>query len=154
MLDRYLVTSGHDPANFYARSTVVVVGRSNNVGKPAVSLGFSRNATVISCDEHTYNAGYLRDYTQNADVLIVAAGVPELIDGSYVREGVIAIDVGINPVEDSYTGKVRLVGDLDFSSVAAKAEAISPVPGGVGPITDVWLLKNAALAAKLVHGAP
>ncbi len=66
-----------------------------------------------------------------------------------VKEGVIAIDVGINPVEDEATGKVHLVGDLDFESVAAKAEAISPVPGGVGPITDVWLLRNTVEAARL-----
>ena len=65
-----------------------------------------------------------------------------------VKEGVIAIDVGINPVEDEDTGKVHLVGDLDFESVAAKAEAVSPVPGGVGPITDVWLLRNTVEAAR------
>lgn len=152
LLDRYLTVSGRDPADFYPRSNVVVVGRSNNVGKPAVVLGFSRNATVISCDEHAYNAGRLLEHTMRADALIVAAGVPSLIDGDYVREGVIAIDVGINPVEDPETGKMRLVGDLDFQSVAAKAEAITPVPGGVGPITDVWLLKNVMLAAK--HGEP
>jgi len=66
-----------------------------------------------------------------------------------VKEGVIAVDVGINPVEDPETGKVRLVGDLDFESVAHRAEAVSPVPGGVGPITDVWLLRNTAEAARL-----
>jgi methylenetetrahydrofolate dehydrogenase (NADP+)/methenyltetrahydrofolate cyclohydrolase len=64
-----------------------------------------------------------------------------------VKEGVIAVDVGINPVRDEETGKVRLVGDLDFETVARKAEAITPVPGGVGPITDVWLLRNTAAAA-------
>jgi methylenetetrahydrofolate dehydrogenase (NADP+)/methenyltetrahydrofolate cyclohydrolase len=69
-----------------------------------------------------------------------------------VKEGVIAVDVGINPVQDEETGKVRLVGDLDFESVAAKAEAVTPVPGGVGPITDVWLLRNTADAAAQVRG--
>ncbi len=69
-----------------------------------------------------------------------------------VKEGVIAVDVGINPVEDPGDGKVRLVGDLDFESVAEKAEAITPVPGGVGPITDVWLLRNTAEAAALQVG--
>ena len=64
-----------------------------------------------------------------------------------VKEGVIAVDVGINPVRDEATGKVRLVGDLDFESVAERAEAVTPVPGGVGPITDVWLLRNTAEAA-------
>jgi methylenetetrahydrofolate dehydrogenase (NADP+)/methenyltetrahydrofolate cyclohydrolase len=75
--------------------------------------------------------------------------VPGLVDGSMVSDGVIAIDVGINPVTDPETGATRLVGDLDFASVAAKAEAVSPVPGGVGPITDVWLLRNTVRAARL-----
>ncbi|TCJ14785.1 bifunctional 5,10-methylene-tetrahydrofolate dehydrogenase/5,10-methylene-tetrahydrofolate cyclohydrolase [Rubrobacter taiwanensis] len=148
LLDRYLENSGREPRAFYPRSTLVVVGRSNNVGKPAISLGFARNATVISCDVNTYRAGRLREHTLRADVLIVAAGVPNLIDGSYVREGVIVIDVGINPVEDRSGGGTKLVGDLDFRSVAGKAEALTPVPGGVGPVTDVWLLRNTVSAAR------
>jgi methylenetetrahydrofolate dehydrogenase (NADP+)/methenyltetrahydrofolate cyclohydrolase len=149
MLDRYLVGSDRDPAEFYPRSNLVFVGRSNNVGKPAVSLGFSRNATVISCEGHAYDAGHLAEFTTQADSLIVAAGVPGLIRKEHVREGVIAIDIGINPVRDPRTGKQGFVGDLDFSGVATRAEALSPVPGGVGPITDVWLLKNTADAARL-----
>lgn len=151
MLDRYLVDSGRDPAAFYEGSLVVVVGRSANVGKPAIMLAMERNATVVSCDVHTYRAGRLYELTAAADALIVAVGVPGLIAGQHVRDGVIAIDVGINAVRDAVTGKVRLVGDLDFDSVAAKAEAVSPVPGGVGPITDVWLLHNTVAAAE-VHG--
>lgn len=150
VLDSYLAGSRGDPAEFYSRSNVVVVGRSNNVGKPAISLGLARNATVVSCDVHAYNAGRLREQTLKADILIVAVGVPELIDGDYVREGVIAVDVGINPIKDPETGKTHLVGDLDFKSVAAKAEGITPVPGGIGPVTDVWLLKNTARAARLI----
>jgi methylenetetrahydrofolate dehydrogenase (NADP+)/methenyltetrahydrofolate cyclohydrolase len=149
MLDRYLVGSDRDPAQFYSRSNVVFVGRSNNVGKPAVSLGFARNATVVSCDEHAYNAGRLAEFTTQAGILIVAAGVPGLIKKEHVREGVIAIDIGINPVRDPRTGKQGFVGDLDFFGVAARAEALSPVPGGVGPITDVWLLKNSTDAARI-----
>ena len=80
---------------------------------------------------------------------MVAAGVPQLVTGAMVKAGVIAVDVGINPVRDEETGTVRLVGDLDFGSVAEKAEAVTPVPGGVGPITDVWLLRNTAEAAAL-----
>jgi methylenetetrahydrofolate dehydrogenase (NADP+) / methenyltetrahydrofolate cyclohydrolase len=127
----------------------VFVGRSNNVGKPAVSLGFSRNTTVISCDEHAYNAGRLAEFTTQAGILIVAAGVPGLIRNQHVRKGVIAIDIGINRVRDPRTGKQGFVGDLDFSTVATRAEALSPVPGGVGPIIDVWLLRNTADAARI-----
>jgi methylenetetrahydrofolate dehydrogenase (NADP+)/methenyltetrahydrofolate cyclohydrolase len=149
MLDCYLVGSDRDPTEFYSRSNVVFVGRSNNVGKPTVSLGFSRNATVISCDEHAYNARRLAEFTSQADILIVAAGVPRLIRNEHVREGVIAIDIGINPVRDPRTGKQGFVGDLDFSGVATRAEALSPVPGGVGPMTDAWLLKNTADATRI-----
>lgn len=150
LLDRYLRDSGRDPARFYAQSTIVVVGRSANVGKPALHLGLARNATVISCDEHTYRAGRLYDYTRIADVLIVAAGVPGLVTGEHVRPGVIAIDVGINAVPGP-TG-TRLVGDLDHASVAERAEALTPVPGGVGPVTDVWLLRNTVAAAAFGAG--
>lgn len=149
MLDRYLAESGRDVAEAYAASNLVVVGRSNNVGKPAQLLAGARNATIISCDEHSYAAGLLYDHTRRADILIVAAGVPGLITGEHVSDGVIAIDVGINPRRDPDTGKTRIVGDLDFDSVAARAEAVSPVPGGVGPITDVWLVRNAVWGAQL-----
>lgn len=148
LLDSYLTASGRDLARFYASTNLVVVGRSNNVGKPANLLGFARGATVVSCDVHSYEAGLLYQHTAAADVLIVAAGVPGLISGEHVKDGVIAVDVGINPVTDA-TGRVRLVGDLDHDSVATKAEALSPVPGGVGPITDVWLVRNAVAAARL-----
>lgn len=148
MLDRYLASTGRDPADFYRGATIVVVGRSANVGKPAILLGLARHATVISCDEHTHRAGRLQDHTAAADVLIVAAGVPGLVTGEHVKPGVIAIDVGINAVTGD-DGRPRLVGDLDYASVAAKAEAVSPVPGGVGPVTDVWLLRNTIAAADL-----
>lgn len=149
MLDQYLGERRADPQAAYRNSNIVVVGRSNNVGKPAIMLGLARDATVTSCDVHSFTAGLLYEHTRSADVLIVAAGVPELISGNDVKEGVIAIDVGINPLKDPDTGKVSLVGDLDFSSVATPAEALSPVPGGVGPITDVWLVKNTVAAARL-----
>lgn len=148
LLDRYLADSGRDPSEVYARSNLVVVGRSNNVGKPANLLGFARGATVLSCDVHSYKAGLLYDHTACADILIVAAGVPSLITAEHVRSGVIAVDVGINPVQGD-DGKTHLVGDIDFEAVSTKAEAISPVPGGVGPLTDVWLLHNTVAAARV-----
>ena len=149
LLDRYVEETGRRPSTFYNGLELVLVGRSNNVGKPAMWLGLARNATVSSCHQFTTQAGRLEDHTRRADILMVAAGVPKLIDGSMVKDGVIAVDVGINAVPDPATGKTRLVGDLDFDSVAAKAEAITPVPGGVGPITDVWLLRNTIRAAGL-----
>ncbi len=151
VLDHYTRSQGRSPADFLTGRTVVIVGRSHNVGKPAVWLALDRGATVISCDVNTDEAGLLEHFTQQADVLIVAAGVPRLITDAHVREGVIAIDVGINPVADPFTGAVHLVGDLDADRVATKAKALTPVPGGVGPITDVWLVRNAVIAAIAPH---
>jgi len=151
VLDHYARSQGRSPADFLTGRTVVIVGRSHNVGKPAVWLALDRGATVISCDVNTDEAGLLEHYTRQADVLIVAAGVPRLITDEHVRPGVIAIDVGINPISDPVTGAVHLVGDLDADRVATKAEALTPVPGGVGPITDVWLVRNAVIAAIALH---
>jgi methylenetetrahydrofolate dehydrogenase (NADP+)/methenyltetrahydrofolate cyclohydrolase len=148
MLDRYVESRGRDPKSFYNGLDLVLVGRSNNVGKPALWLGLARGATVVSCHRQTSDAGRLAEHTLRADILVVAAGVPGIVTGDLVREGAIVIDVGINPVRNPATGKVELVGDLDFASVAANAEAVSPVPGGVGPITDVWLLRNTVAAAR------
>jgi methylenetetrahydrofolate dehydrogenase (NADP+)/methenyltetrahydrofolate cyclohydrolase len=153
MLDRYVEDTGRDPRTFYNGLDLVLIGRSNNVGKPALWLGLARNATVVSCHQYTSQAGRLEEHTRQADILVVAAGVPRLVHGGIVKDGVIAVDVGINPVEDEVTGKMRLVGDLEFESIAERAEAVSPVPGGVGPITDVWLLRNTVEAAALRAGA-
>ena len=149
LLDRYLVSTGREPDEFYRRSRMVVVGRSLNVGKPAVLLGLGRGATVIACDEHTSRSGYLAECTRQADILVSAAGVPGLLRGQHVKPGVIAVDVGINPVTDPVSGRTRLVGDMAFDEIRAVAEAVSPVPGGVGPITDVCLLYTTAAAARL-----
>jgi methylenetetrahydrofolate dehydrogenase (NADP+)/methenyltetrahydrofolate cyclohydrolase len=152
MLDRYVEDSGRDPSHFYDGLNLVLVGRSNNVGKPAVWLGLARNATVVSAHRETYDSGRLAEHTRSADILIVAAGVPKLIRAEHVRDGVIAIDVGINPSEDPRTGKIHMVGDIDFQGVAERAEAISPVPGGVGPVTDVFVLSNTLSAAAIQSG--
>ena len=151
MLDRYMTSIGRDPATAYDGLDLVLVGRSNNVGKPAVILGLQRNATVISAHKHTYDAGRLAAHTSRADVLIVAAGVPGLITGEHVRPGAIVIDIGINPVTrpDGTTG---LVGDVDTQSVLSHVRAVSPVPGGVGPITDAWVLHNTVVAARALAG--
>lgn len=151
LLDRHLAGTIADPAAFYARSLIAVIGRSNNVGKPAVLLGMARGATVLSCDINTSRAGRLVELTRQADVVLVAAGVPGLLRADHVRPGAVVLDVGINPVGDVSSGRVRLVGDA-AEEVADVAAAVSPVPGGVGPVTDVWLLHNTVAAAALAAG--
>ena len=99
MLDRYTASVGRDPSTAYDGLNLVLVGRSNNVGKPAAILGLQRNATVISAHRHTYDAGRLAEHTLGADILIAAVGVPGLIGADLVREGAIVIDIGINAVE-------------------------------------------------------
>lgn len=152
MLDSYMLDSGRKLQTAYDGLDLVVVGRSNNVGKPAAILGLARNATVISCHKHTDDAGRLREHTLLGDILIVAVGSPGLITGELVRPGAIVVDIGINPLTTP-DGGVRLVGDVAFESVIEVAEAVSPVPGGVGPITDAWVLHNAILAAERYGGA-
>lgn len=148
LLDSWLDEVDEDWAAFYRRSSIVV-GRSNNVGKSAVSLGMSRGAMVTSVEEHASGAGRLAEQTSRADVLIVAAGVPGLIGPKEkeVAEGAIVIDVGINPVTGPATGALHLVGDVD-SAVGGVARAMTPVPGGVGPVTDVLLWRNVLRAAE------
>ena len=147
LLDRHMQSLGRPLELAYDGVDLVIVGRSNNVGKPAAILGLARNATVISAHKHTADAGRLAEHSRLADVLIVAAGVPGLITGEMVRPGAVVIDIGINPVERA-DGSIHLVGDVDFESVIEIASAVSPVPGGVGPITDAWVLHNAVLAAE------
>jgi methylenetetrahydrofolate dehydrogenase (NADP+)/methenyltetrahydrofolate cyclohydrolase len=107
---------------------------------------------VISCHRHTSDAGRLQEHTLGADILIVAVGVPALITGEMIRPGAIVIDIGINALRNE-DGSVGLVGDVDTASVEPIAEAVSPVPGGVGPLTDMWLLRNTIDAAWLQAGA-
>ena len=118
----------------------VVVGRSRLVGKPLAQLLLARHATVTMCHTRTRD---LADHTRRADVLCVAAGRARMITGDMVKEGAWVIDVGVNRLE---TG--QLVGDVDFESAAKRAEAITPVPGGVGPMTIAMLLKNTLRAAQ------
>ncbi|MBL1098369.1 bifunctional 5,10-methylenetetrahydrofolate dehydrogenase/5,10-methenyltetrahydrofolate cyclohydrolase [Streptomyces coffeae] len=153
LLDTWLDLAGEDRADFYHRSLIVVVGRSNNVGKPAISLGYERQATVESIDEWADRTTGIGRHTRRADVLIVAAGKAGLIKAEHVSENAVVIDVGINP-QTGPDGRVHMVGDVDYASVAPRVRAITPVPGGVGPVTDVWLMRNTVLAARLLAQHP
>lgn len=120
----------------------VVVGRSNIVGKPMAMLLLHANGTVTICHSRTNN---LADITRRADILVVAIGKANFITGDMVKDGAVIIDVGMNRVPDSK----KLYGDVDFESVEPKASYITPVPGGVGPMTITMLLKNTIKAAKM-----
>lgn len=134
---------------------VVIVGRSNIVGKPMMNLLVQKtetgNATVTVCHSRTEN---LATKTRNADIIIAAAGVPELIDGSMLSDDTVVIDVGVNRVDADTKKGYELVGDVDFESAKEKASAITPVPGGVGPLTIAMLLYNTVKAASLQEGVP
>jgi len=119
---------------------VCVVGASNIVGKPMAALLLNANATVTVTHIYTQD---LAAHTRAADIVIVGAGVPGLIKGEMIREGAVVIDIGINRLEDG-----RLVGDVDYDTVAPKCSYITPVPGGVGPMTIAMLLENTLKAAK------
>ena len=129
---------------------VVVVGRSHIVGRPISILlsqkGAQGNATVTLTHSHTPN---LADLTRQADIVVMALGIPEFLKGDMVKEGVTVIDVGITRLKDDSTPKgYRIVGDVAFNEVKEKASYITPVPGGVGPMTIAMLLKNTLLAYK------
>lgn len=132
---------------------VVVVGRSNIVGKPVANLMLQKrdggNATVTVCHTRTRDMAL---HTRRADILIVAAGVARMIKADQIKEGAVIIDVGINRVGQAANGKALLAGDVDFDDVVAKAGAITPVPGGVGPMTITMLMKNTLQAAKQAAG--
>lgn len=119
----------------------VVIGRSNIVGKPQAMLMLHKNATVTICHSHTKN---LKEICQSADILIVAIGRAKMIDESYIKDGAVVIDVGMDRDENG-----KLCGDVDFESACKKASFITPVPGGVGPMTIATLMKNAVRAAQI-----
>ena len=128
---------------------VVIVGRSNIVGKPVLNLMLQKrpcgNATVTLCHTRTKDLAF---HTKRADILIVATGHPKTVTGDMVREGTVVIDVGVNRIGKTPEGKAILVGDVEFDSVKERAAAITPVPGGVGPMTIVMLMKNTVEAAR------
>lgn len=126
----------------------VVVGRSNIVGKPVAQLLLNENCTVTIAHSRSRD---LPDIVRRADLLIAAVGRPEMIRGTWVKQGAIIIDVGVNRMETA-DGKTRLVGDVAFDEAVASASAITPVPGGVGPMTIAMLLSNTLDAAKALSG--
>ncbi len=124
----------------------VVVGRSNIVGKPMAQLLLQANATVTIAHSRTKDLAVV---CAEADVLVVAVGRTELVKADWVKPGAIVIDVGMNRIAAAEPGKTKLVGDVDFASVSSKASSITPVPGGVGPMTIACLLENTLIAATL-----
>ncbi len=121
----------------------VVIGRSNIVGKPMAMLLLHENGTVTVCHSRTKD---LKDKTRRADILVAAVGIPKFVTGDMVKEGAVVIDVGMDRDENG-----KLCGDVDFESVEPIASAITPVPGGVGPMTIAMLMKNTLTAAKRAH---
>lgn len=145
-----LIRSGYDPGGKH----VVICGRSNIVGKPLAAILMQKkkgaNATVTVCHTGTKD---LPSFSRQADIVIAAMGSPKAITADMVRDGAVVIDVGVNRVEDKTREKgFRLVGDADFDAIKEKAEAITPVPGGVGPMTVTMLLMNTVEAAELKAG--
>jgi methylenetetrahydrofolate dehydrogenase (NADP+)/methenyltetrahydrofolate cyclohydrolase len=135
---------------------VVVIGRSNIVGKPIANLLMQKrkpvgNATVTVCHTGTKD---IASHTRRADILIVAAGVPKFVTADMVKEGAVVIDVGVNRIGTTPDGKAKLCGDVDFEAVKEKASFITPVPGGVGPMTITMLMKNTLESAKAWAGIP
>ena len=146
-IQEMLIREGHDPSGKH----VVVVGRSEIVGKPIAALLMQKadgaNATVTVCHSRTTD---IPSITRRADILIAAIGSPEYITANMLAEKAVVIDVGVNRVEAPERKRgYKLVGDVEFKSASGIASAITPVPGGVGPMTIAMLLKNTLLAAKL-----
>ena len=159
--DAFLPCTPHGVIQLLLRSgtkiegaNVVIVGRSNIVGKPVANMLIQKspkgNATVTVCHTRTKD---LAAHTRRADILIAAAGRPNTITADMVKDGVVVIDVGVNRVEDATKKRgYRLVGDVDFEAVKDKASLITPVPGGVGPMTITMLLYNTVHSAKRAAG--
>ena len=170
LLERHLRAEGRDVTEALEGAEVCVVGHSNTVGKPLALLLLNRNATTTVTHVYTSNRGNLAKHTQSADFLVVAVGVPHLVGADLVKEGAVVLDVGINRVTvcpecgalnrgkkqpckacgaDLADAEAKTVGDVDFEAVSQKAAAITPVPGGVGAVTNMMLARNTLRAARL-----
>ena len=123
----------------------VVIGRSDIVGKPMAALMLGKNCTVTICHSKTVD---INSFTQKADIIIAAVGIPNYVKAEMIKEGAVVIDVGITRVDDDSEKGYKLIGDVDFNSAATKASFTTPVPGGVGPMTRVGLLLNTLMAIK------
>ncbi|MDY6795304.1 MAG: tetrahydrofolate dehydrogenase/cyclohydrolase catalytic domain-containing protein [Actinomycetota bacterium] len=164
ILDRYAREFEKvDPVDFYEGAEVVVVGHSNIVGKPLAFLMLNRNATTTVAHVFTSMKNNLEKHTKGANILIIAAGKADLIGPDQVKEGAIVIDVGINRVKvlddkgepvlnEKGKPKTKTVGDVAFESVKDMTKAITPVPGGVGSVTNRMLMKNALRACRIQYG--
>jgi methylenetetrahydrofolate dehydrogenase (NADP+)/methenyltetrahydrofolate cyclohydrolase len=163
MLERHFARTGIEPMAGFAGKDLVIVGRSNIVGKPAYFMALERNATPTTVHSFTSKAGALAGHTRRADILIVAMGKPEFIKAGMVKAGAIVVDVGINTVpvldgggqpvlDERGRPKRRTVGDVAFDEVSRVAAAITPVPGGVGAVTNLLLLKNVLRVASATAG--
>lgn len=173
LLERRLAREGRDYAEGFAGAEVVIVGRSPSVGRPLAAMLINRHATVTICHSYTSKAGILQAVTRRAKYLVVATGIPEFIGKDHVAPGATVIDVGINQIlvcrscgarglagratcaacgKDLADATAITVGDVDFHAVADIAGAITPVPGGVGAVTNVMLARNAVWAAKAMAG--
>ena len=130
-----------------AGKRAIVIGRSNIVGKPMAALLLAANATVTIAHSRTAD---LAARCREADIVVAAVGKPELVRGDWLKPGAIVLDVGINRIADGE--KTRLVGDVHFASAVEVAGAITPVPGGIGPMTIACLLRNTMACAKALHG--
>ena len=137
--------------NDFSGLNAVVIGRSNIVGKPMAALLLQRNATVTMCHSRTKD---LPGVVRNADIVIAAVGRPNMVKGNWIKPGAVVIDVGINRVEKEIDGeiKAKLTGDVDYDEVAEVAAAVTPVPGGVGPMTITMLMFNTLRSARLAAG--
>jgi methylenetetrahydrofolate dehydrogenase (NADP+)/methenyltetrahydrofolate cyclohydrolase len=136
-----------DPTGLHA----VIIGRSNIVGKPMAQLLLAMNCTVTIAHSRTRDLPAL---ARGADILVAAVGKPEMVRGDWIKPGACVIDVGINRVPAAEPGRTRLVGDVAFAEAVAIAGAITPVPGGVGPMTIACLLRNTVVAACRARGVP
>ena len=140
-ISAFLIAKNEEREGTFLNQNAVIIGRSNIVGKPMTQMLLNEDATVTTCHSKTKN---LEEITNKADILVAAIGKANFVTENMVKEGAVVIDVGINRNEEG-----KLCGDVDYEEVSKKASYITPVPGGVGPMTIAMLMKNVVQAAKM-----